>query len=1454
MTTTMYPPGRIGSAAWRLDSGLARLAFGSRSPRGGAAADSPTLHLAFLPSEALELDLSDPAQREFGDYELQEQIGQGGMGVVYRARQKHLERDVALKLLSAGPWASEEFVAAFQREARNAASLQHPNVVAVYEMGEHDGLIFYAMQLIRGESLAQRLDRQRRLPVREAAVLVRTVAEAVDYAHRLGVLHLDLKPGNILLDEAGVAQVTDFGLARRLGQAASLENEQVSGTPSYMAPEQAQVRSARLSAATDIWGLGAVLYELCTGRPPFTGDSPRQVLDQVLTAPVRAPSRYACVPRDLEAICLKCLARPAAERYGSARELADDLGRWLENRSVRARPLNAAQRINRWARREPKLALAIGSAMLALVVGLAAATWQWQRADAAAASAREQTWRTRGDASWRLVEEGRSVDALPLLVANLRERESHGDTDGAALERLRLGTLRRSGAQLIDAIATGARVGRAVDVDRDGRYVAVADMDEDVRLFSVADGQLLWHAATRQGGNLRAAGLPLTRVEFSPDGRYLVSATMEPGPFVRPHGRNNVLIDSVDGRVIEPPPGVFAEFLDATFSADGSHAVLRARNGDAQLFSVADWRPRTPMRRFPSLGGSWRVADGGRFVVRAALDGVAIELIDVTDLSARRTFAFDHAHGVVVWAAQTGGSLLALGHRDGRVQLLDPMHASLRELQPAASEDIRVLNFSHDGRWLLAASGPRILIWEVESGIGGALPIPRSVEAWRIEGDAASGTVFVAGANTNDSQLWQLPDAKDGADLAGRLAAARPLVTQFGFGPSSPRNAAAYAPAANLVVNIERDGELRLWRWHEGRVLSARASPPDAAELTFDGRHVAVVDGSVVRVIEVDDERSASPPLAHPQAVTFAALTPNGDSLVTVSGRALHVFDWRSGEPRWPPTTLKNSPLRVVVSPDSTHLLVTSGSYLEGHFHELASSFDLGTGHVLADAVPLPGPVDGLRHDREGRRLVHWRGEQAQVRDGKTLRPIGAPVRFGSDITAFWREAGGRALHAAELGELSPIVDAGFDGSRDRLTLIVSGSEPQKPRLIKVDIGSGASVRTHSLPPGMMPRLWPRGDGHDFVISENLSKRAHLLDDEGRIRPLQLPRGSPGPTQAISQNGRWLAQTSSEGVLLIDRDSGEWASALLPAPRAQDGETVQLAFSADGSRLLARARSGQWQWWPLAPEREAIAQIERRVRHLRPEFVVEDEKGALAPSAEERDVLRQDDPGLPNGFQDDFRTAEQSPIRIATESSISNRLLFVNLEPASNRSFVASQDLAVWRLLHDPAIPHGHQRFLDIDFDIRAPVLLAMPETPRYAQGLRVESEPVSPSAPNFVAVHLLMSGCCMLPSNAGGAYAYLRLHYSDGSQTRIPILHGRDMLPAELNAGDSETPRIAWVDTRSRVQGGGLRLYAPRLSNPHPDRAVDALVFEASEHFASGPVIYAATLETIPVPGDDGS
>lgn len=314
-----------------------------------------------------------------GDYELLEEIARGGVGVVYRARQISLKRFVAVKVLLSGHFSTEHAVKRFQREAEAAASLNHPNIVSIYEVGGHEGQPYFSMELLEGRNVAE-LTRDKPLLAREAAQLLKTIAEAVQFAHECGILHRDLKPSNILIDASGQPHITDFGLAKRLVADADLPSKsqdltvtgQIVGTPNYMPPEQADPKLGEPTAASDVYSLGAILYQLLTARAPFMAETITQTLRLVVeTEAVRPRLLNPGIPRDLETICTKCLQKEPARRYGSARELAEELGRFLRDEPIRARPISSMGRLSRWCRRKPALAVALGAAAgLLLVVAI----------------------------------------------------------------------------------------------------------------------------------------------------------------------------------------------------------------------------------------------------------------------------------------------------------------------------------------------------------------------------------------------------------------------------------------------------------------------------------------------------------------------------------------------------------------------------------------------------------------------------------------------------------------------------------------------------------------------------------------------------------------------------------------------------------------------------------------------------------------------------------------------------------------------------------------------------------------------------------------------------------------------------------------------------------------------------------------------------------------------------
>jgi hypothetical protein len=353
---------RLGMASPGVAPTIDASALAAAAGQGGWPQSAPTLDLNHPANEIPRPPVSIPG------YEILEIIDQGGMGIVYRAVQTSLQRTVAIKMIAA-PRASPKHSARFQAEAEAVARLQHPHVVQIFEIGQADGRPYFTMEYMAGGTLAAWMARERPTP-RRAAEIAETLARATHAAHERGIVHRDLKPGNVMLAADGTLKIADFGLAKRMDDTPDLTRSgEVLGTPGYMAPEQAAGDRERIGPATDVYAVGAILYELLARRPPFIGDNPLEVLRQVTDDDPVPPTRLrAAVPRDLEAICLKCLEKSPARRYASAQELADDLRRFLDGRPIVARRAGLARRLLKYARRHPGRASLAGLVLLVALV------------------------------------------------------------------------------------------------------------------------------------------------------------------------------------------------------------------------------------------------------------------------------------------------------------------------------------------------------------------------------------------------------------------------------------------------------------------------------------------------------------------------------------------------------------------------------------------------------------------------------------------------------------------------------------------------------------------------------------------------------------------------------------------------------------------------------------------------------------------------------------------------------------------------------------------------------------------------------------------------------------------------------------------------------------------------------------------------------------------------------
>jgi WD40 repeat protein len=843
--------------------------LGVKSP--APAVQTPTDSLASHPTLAMGTDGPD-----LPGYEILGELGRGGMGVVYKARQKGLPRLVAVKMLPAGAVAAGPQQRRFRAEAEAVARLQHPNIVHIYEVGQHAGRPFFALEYVAGGSLAQRLY-GRPQPARVAARLVEVLARAVHFAHQHQIVHRDLKPSNVLVAEGPevpldrcTPKISDFGLAKELdgaGANGQTRTGEILGTPSYMAPEQASGKVKEVGQAADVYALGAILYELLTGRPPFKGESTLDTLEQVRSQDPIPPRRLQPkASRDLETVCLKCLAKSPGRRYADAQELADDLQRFLDGRPIRARPFGRPEKVWRWCRRNP--AVACLTALVALLlVGLTAASL----GVAVTARGREEEARRREQ------------------EATVRERDRRRETLVQSIQLLRSGEPRAGWSEkawglVREAVALGGE-------DPEGRL-----RDEAASTLAGLDGRLLkeFHSPNRYEDDASWAA-------FSPDGKRLLlgGANAGPGQAPRPARIWDRATDTaVTSRQAGPGPVVFRR--------DGTPLQMVPRDTPATLLvwdvdrqrPVGECRfagepsPAALLRNGHRLPVAAVSADARRVAAAAGADSRGV--VAVWDVASGQQLlqlaAIPHA-----LALAPDGGLLAAGDRQGHVTVWSvPEGKLLADFQERLT--VFSLAFSPDGRRLACGTeGGSLTVWDwlarralchcrgsgydvavVAFSPDGSLLASRAMGGLKIW-DAATGTL-----------LLNLIGGDYGAGLAfapdGRTVA--------------NSSVSAFGPGAVFIHALENGRGIRTLHGLSTHVIVVAASRDGRllAALTQDWK-VAVwdrVNGRLRRVLDIP------PGLTADNAAL--AFSPDGRRLAFAGGNAASLWDIATGKElrRWP--------------------------------------------------------------------------------------------------------------------------------------------------------------------------------------------------------------------------------------------------------------------------------------------------------------------------------------------------------------------------------------------------------------------------------------------------------------------------------------------------------------------------------------------------------------------------
>lgn len=831
---------------------------------------------------------------EFAGYELLEEIGHGAMGIVYRARQSALNRIVALKMLRPARLLSPQDLQRFKVEAEAIARLDHPNILPIFDSDEERGQPFYSTRFIEGGSLAKRLstgeyrmslavtdgDTYRALE-RKITILMFEVAEAVQHAHDRGVLHRDLKPGNILIDPDGHPQISDFGLARFMDSDGGLTLSQSSlGTPAYMSPEQAKGAASQASAPADIYSLGAVLYEMLTGRPPFLADTPIATVHQILhNEPVGPRVINPRISIDLQTICLKCLEKEPHHRYGSAKLLADDLRRFLAGQPISARPQNTPQKALRWIRRNPLSASLASLVVLCLFIFAVLShrhsrqtTETNRRISAANLELKSALDRLTLQKVDDRVQQRETVEAIALLAQIIRQNPSNRVAASRLLSVLahrsfpvRFGKTARHTDHVLSAqfSPTGDRF-VTVSADRSAR-VWDAQRGIPVSLPFVHPDELSWG-------------------EFSPDGRFILTSCHDGSAYIW-----NANSGQLHGRLVgcsgtNLSPGETGHVLIARFSPDGRKVVTAAADGSARIWDFNTLQESTPPMRHSRAILSVAFSPDSRWLLTGSSDRYA-RLWDSATGEPVADRLLNHGDVASVNFSPDGSRVITASF-NGTARIWDRATGQLTAGPLTHSKGVRYATFSPDGRYVVTSSiDLTARIWDAQTGAAVAPPF-RHDSTVRIARFSLDGSLLVTASDDGTARVW---DAR----------AARPLCEPLNHGAYVVD--AVFSPkATNVFLTASVDGTARLWRLSSARPYRplVAGGPVNIAIFSPSGRRV--VTGRADGISQVWDAGSAdpvTPPLESKELLHDAAFSPDETVVATASAdRSTRLWEIPSGK------------------------------------------------------------------------------------------------------------------------------------------------------------------------------------------------------------------------------------------------------------------------------------------------------------------------------------------------------------------------------------------------------------------------------------------------------------------------------------------------------------------------------------------------------------------------------
>jgi WD40 repeat protein len=1047
------------------------------------------------------------------------------MGGVYRARDLTLNRVVALKLMLAGQFAGEREVKRFRTEAEAAARLDHPNIVPIYEFGELEGRPFLSMRFVDGTNLADQLAGQPMDP-RRIAQLMSTLARAIHYAHQRGVLHRDLKPANVLIDSAGQPHVTDFGLAKCLDSKDGLTASGAAlGSPNYMAPEQAAGHPERLTTAADIYSLGAIMYELLTGRPPFRADTPletmRKVMDEAPPAP-RVFHKWA--DRELETICLKCMEKEPDRRYSSAQALAEDLERWMRHEPVLARPIGTIGRLKKWTQRNPRTAALLvlcGLAIVAFFVGQTVMSVRLHRANTRVEAANVNLTRSLYETQWRQADEAARAEEHGEAIARFSHflRENPSDADAAA-RLLSLLSSCNFPVLLVPPLVHEAPV-TALDFNRTGDRLATASSGGIARVWNVDSGKLeieLAHPAPINncllcGENdhhlLTVSSEPKARL-WDLDSRRLISElelgrlndyrTLPAAETTRDHRRvamnvrSNVLevLDTETGVWLQPGLVFPTEISRFAMSADGQLLAVSSTS-ELRLYKFGSEQPLFPRVELANPPEDIQFSDDGRWLACSCLTNVWV--MNTSTGLKEPQFAANAFR--IAFLGRTDRLITAPNHPTAPMSLFDP-HTGRNCGSPYGQPDfdaqwhgpllfsVRDLSTSYFVRLLDPATGQP----QVEPFIhDGALSVARL---------RADGRVVATASQDRTVRLW-----------SAEMRQAEPLTLAHGRTVWE----AQWSPSGERVMYTYFAGNRAELGFSNSRTGAVDASPAELdgvgrgfAQWSPDGTRVAATMDISAVIWNAHDGRPLSPPLRHNgKTLVHCAFSPDGELLATAAeDGTVRLWDGHTGKAINPPLIHSQEPLKITFSSDGGRLATAC---LDGTIRV----WSVPEGKLVLGPLHHSGICWVAAFSPDNRWLVSASSDStAQLWDARTGQPVLPPFRHESPV--FWASfrPDGRAIATC------------------------------------TDFGTA--------------RVWDTATGQLV---------AGPMKQPGRVWYVKW-----------SPDGRFLATTCDDGAARVwDARTGQLAAQPF---RNGDDQLRRAEFSPDGQRLLTAGFDGTAKIWDLA--------------------------------------------------------------------------------------------------------------------------------------------------------------------------------------------------------------------------------------------------------------------------------